>query len=163
MRTTRPFAILLGLVALIGGAFADKASATPPARQQFSVAGFTTTIGSLCSFPIELTVLVGDVDETDYFHGGQLVAVHQHVVEQDSFSANGKTLTTHLYTGNLDVTFDASGNPTVVGEGVFEMVPLPGGGLFLAAGKTTFQGGVAFIPNKGAVVNLDGFCAALSP
>jgi hypothetical protein len=93
--------------------------------------------------------------------------IHAHVVEQDVFSANGKSLTGVPFTFNIDVVFDSSGNVVhVFANGLVEKVPLPGGGLFITAGRVDFaaHGFPQFLitPDVGATVNLAGFCAALS-
>jgi hypothetical protein len=54
----------------------------------------------------------------------------------------------------------------VFANGLVEKVPLPGGGLFITAGRVDFaaHGFPQFLitPDVGAAVNLAGFCAALS-
>jgi hypothetical protein len=94
--------------------------------------------------------------------------IHGHATEQDTFSANGKSLTGTPYTFNIDVFIDDSGNPIgLFNEGVLGRVRLPDGSQFIAAGRIDFaaQGfpNFSFTPDAGGVVNLDGLCAALAP
>jgi hypothetical protein len=115
-----------------------------------------------CGVPIDLVVLVGEVDETLYFDkDGTLIMVHDHYVQQNQYSANGKTLTGIPFQFNVQ-TFIKAGVVTQVLDGVIEKVPLPDGGLFLAAGRADLTG-MVWGPDHGAFKNLDGFCAALAP
>jgi hypothetical protein len=125
-------------------------------------------VTDLCSFPITVVESI-DVTETDFVNAsGAITRLHAHVMEQDTFNANGKTLIGEPYTANIDVRFDNSGNVTQsYGEGVFEIVPLPDGSIFITAGRVNFAARgfppIVLILDHGATVNLAGFCAALSP
>jgi hypothetical protein len=64
--------------------------------------------------------------------------------------------------------FDSSGNVTQLYiEGTLEIVPLPDGSFFMAAGRVNVAAdgfpSIALIPDNGATINLAGLCAALSP
>jgi hypothetical protein len=87
---------------------------------------------------------------------------HDHFVQQDQFSANGKTLTGIPYTGNSQC-HNNGGVWTCAAEGVLEKVPLPDGSIFIAAGRVNPFMGFAMEPTHGAFKNLAGFCAALAP
>ncbi len=98
---------------------------------------------------------------------GNLTRVHGHVVEHDTFTANGKILTGLPYTFNVQVLFDPeTGMVTnVFGSGVLSRVPLPKNDLFLTAGRWDFiAAGTSFLvqPDVGAQGDIAGFCAALS-
>jgi hypothetical protein len=109
--------------------------------------------------------------ETDRFFSddnGLLIRASAHVEEQDSFSANGKSLVGVPYTFNLQAFFDSSGNITEeYADGVIERVPLPDGSVFQSAGRVDFGAegfpSFAVLPDSGSARNLDGFCTALSP
>ena len=63
---------------------------------------------------------------------------------------------------------DSSGNVTnIYVSGVAIKVPLPDGGLFIAAGRSDFMAhpgdAFAIVPDHGNATNVDGFCAALAP
>lgn len=162
MRKMQRFNILLGIAALGCALVAASASATPPTRIHYSFAGITATDTSLCGFPIELLILVGDDVFTQYFDkDGNTIMAHNHFVQQDQFSANGKTLTGIPYTANIQ-SFIEAGVWTMLADGVLEKVPLPDGSLFIAAGRVTVAGFV-YEPDHGAFQNLAGFCAALAP
>ena len=103
-----------------------------------------------------------------YDQNGVLVREHDNLVEQDTFSANGKSLTGVLFTFNLDFIIDSDGNAThAYATGVAERVQLPDGSWFVSAGRLDFaaHGFPDFIitPDHGGAVNLAGFCAALAP
>jgi hypothetical protein len=125
-------------------------------------------VTDVCSFPITLEGSA-NITETDFVNSsGDLTRVLLHVVEQDTFSANGNSLTGMRFTFNIDVLFDSDGNVThLFANGIVEKVPLPEGSLFITAGRVDFAAhgfpGFLITPDVGATVNLAGFCAALSP
>jgi hypothetical protein len=155
-------ASLVGVTLCASAARADR-----PVISHYPVSG-SVVVTDLCSFPITVVESI-DVTETDFVNSsGAITRLLAHVVEQDTFSANGKTLIGEPYTTNLDVRFDSSGNVTqAYFEGVIEKVPLPDGSLFITSGRVDFvaRGNPPFVltPDVGATVNLAGFCAALSP
>jgi len=169
-------AIVLSLAVLtasaVAGIFASAASATPAVHFSFGPFTFTETItgasGALCPFDVTLTSTYGGTG-TDFFdQSGTFYREQDNFSAQDTFSANGKTLTGMPYGYNITFLVDSSGNLT--GEtavGVTEKVPLPDGKLFIGAGTTDFAANgfpdFLFIPDHGGIQNLAGFCAALSP
>jgi len=91
-----------------------------------------------------------------------------HSVEQDTFTANGRTLMGTPFTFNVEVLFDSNGNVThIFASGLVETIPLPDGSLFVSAGRLDFtqHPGVQFLlsPDTGHTGDLAAFCAALSP
>jgi hypothetical protein len=122
----------------------------------------------VCSFPITVDSSA-TLTETDFFNSsGDLTRVLLHVVEQDTFSANGNSLTGMPFTFEIDILFDSGGNITnLFASGLAEKVPLPDGSLFITAGRVDFAAHdfpqFLITPDVGATVNLAGFCAALSP
>jgi hypothetical protein len=163
--------LLYTVVAAVLGAaaFAQSAAAVPPIKEDFSFSGATAVLTDVCSFPVTV-VFGGTGTETDFFdQNGNLTRVHIHQVEQDVFTANGKTLVGLPYTFNIEVLFDPeTGAVThVFASGVASRVALPGGDFFLTAGRLDFAAhpGADFLlqPDVGAQGNIAGFCAALSP
>jgi len=153
-------------VAVVG--LAQPAAAAPPVHEEID---FTdeTVLTDVCAFPVHVS-LTGTGSQTVFTdRNGNTTRVQQHITEQDVFTANGKTLVGLPYTFNLHVLFDPeSGEVThVYATGVVSRVPLPGGDLFLTAGRADFVAhpGVAFLlqPDVGAQGNIAGFCAALAP
>ena len=63
-----------------------------------------------------------------------------------------------------EVLIAGSGVPVdAVAQGVLEKVPLPDGGLFMAAGRVNLFTGFALSPDDGVLQNVAGLCAALAP
>ena len=143
-------------------------AAVAPIKEDFTFSGETAVLTDVCSFPVTV-VFGGTGTEIDFFdENGNLTRIQIHQVEQDVFTANGKTLVGLPYTFNLQVLFDPeSGEVThVFASGLVSRVPLPGGDVFLTAGRLDFIANDAdFLlqPDFGAQGNIAGFCAALSP
>lgn len=153
--------LAIGLVVDTSSAAADE-----PTKTEFEVS-FSTELTDICPFPITLDGSI-HITETDYFDkSGALVMRMDHSKQQDTFSANGKTLEGLPYTYNLKYLFDSNGNMTKVSlSGVYEKVPLPDGSLFISAGRTEFveyYGAVILSPEKGNPGNIAAFCSALTP
>jgi hypothetical protein len=153
------------MVALGCALLAANAVATPPQKWHYSYDGPGGIDTTLCGFEVTITILVGEVDQTIYLDasGNLITKVVEHGLQQDAFSANGKTLTGRSYR-YTDTTYYDQGLPTyTVAEGVLEKVPLPGGSLFISAGRVNPFTGFALEPDHGTIQNLEGFCAALAP
>jgi len=116
----------------------------------------------ICPFPLTIDGTVA-IDERQFFdQTGARTAIDRHSVEQDTFSANGKSLTGLPITYNVFHPFNSDGNNTdVFTDGVLERVRLPDGGLFISARRVDFTGNgpdFTVTPDNGATVNLAGFC-----
>jgi hypothetical protein len=162
-RLTVVFLVAVGAIIFALSAVADR-----PTRIPFEGLTFSSVLTDVCAFPINVdsTISGFEIDYVD--QSGALTRSFIHQVEQDTFTANGKTLVGTPYTVNTEVLFDSSGNIThVYGAGLFETIPLPDGSLFVSAGRADFtqHPGVGFLlsPDMGNSGNLAGFCAALSP
>ncbi len=161
-RLTIVFAVALGTAV-----FAASAAADPPTRTAFTFTD-TAVLTDVCAFPVNVEFSISG-SETDFFdQSGALTRIQIHNVEQDVFSANGKTLVGLPYTFNIQILFDGSGEIThVFASGQVSRVPLPDGSVFLTAGRADFAAhpDVTFLlqPDRGAQGNLAAFCAALSP
>jgi hypothetical protein len=149
------------------GVLATSAIAGTPTKTTFTVTNSPNTLSGVCSFDVAISSNA-TVTETDYFNAdGTLNRIYFHQVEQDTFSANGKSITGEPYTTNVEVLFDSAGNVThVYGSGVVERLILPSGTLFLSAGRADFaaHAGVSFLlsPDVGNPGDVAAFCAALS-
>ena len=161
----RRVALLLSLLA--AGAFAAPAAAVQPAKTTFDVTGIPATLSGVCSFDVAVSTRASGT-EIDYVDAsGALTRIYVHQVEQDTFSANGKSITGLPYTFAAEILFDAAGNVThVYASGVVERLVLPSGTLFLSAGRLDFvlHPGVTFLlsPDVGQSGDIAAFCAALS-
>jgi hypothetical protein len=164
-RRTGFFVVLLAAVA--AAVFTPAATATAPVKSQYTVS-LTGVLTDVCPFDVTVDSSAS-ITEIDFFdESGALTRVYLHVLEQDTFSANGKSLTGVPFAFNIEILFDSSGNVThLFASGLVEKVPLPDGSLFITAGRVDFaaHGFPQFLitPDVGATVNLAGFCAALSP
>ena len=156
----RRLTVILSLVvALVCAAyFATAASAVPPERAHLTITG-SDVVSDLCPFDITLD-FVAEIDRTRFFdQEGNRTRSELQQVEQDTFSANGKTLVSEPYHTTIIFYLENGEVTKVVLTGVLERVPLPDGGIFIAAGQADDFG---YFPHHGSIQNLDGFCAALS-
>ena len=155
-------AMSLALLALV----ASPAAADGPTKTPIAVT-FIFDLADVCPFPVHEVATVSGI-EIDYVDkSGALTRSFVNNVEQDTFTANGKTLVSIPYTFNLEFLYDSQGNLThVFTQGVVVKVLLPDGSLFVSAGRTdllTRPGGTALTPDRGRSGNLAAFCAALAP
>jgi hypothetical protein len=153
-------------VAVGAAIFTPPAAAAEPTHYPFAFS-FQTVLTDVCSFPVNVDAAVSGTG-IDYFDkSGALTRTFLHTVEQDTFTANGKTLVSLPYDVNIEILFDSSGNVTkFFASGVFSKILLPDGSLFVSAGRAEFvHHGVIYLlsPDKGNSGNLAGFCAALAP
>ena len=157
---------VLGLVVVASIVFAARLRAEKPTVLPISITD-TGVWNGACPFPVTVEVNTSGTLTLFFDENGVLTRAHGHATEQDTFSANGKSLTGIPYTFNVDVVVDGSGIPILFNEGVLAKVRLPDGGLFISAGRIDFaaQGfpDFRFTPTAGGTVNLDGLCAALAP
>ena len=168
-RRRRPFVRLLAPAAVLAAAavLVQSAAAAPPTRTTFAGGGdFSLEAGALCSFSIDVHFTQEGTITFFFDDDGALIKRIAEGTEQDTFSANGKTLVGdpyHLTTiqkleNGVRVNYHEVGN--------VERVHLPDGGVFIATGR------VDLLSSEGAFViavdsgnsgnNLDAFCAALS-
>jgi hypothetical protein len=161
--------LFIGVAAVLCAAlFVSTAAGAAPVKTEFSNITFSSVMTGVCPFDVDVDSVVSGF-EIDYFdQAGNIVKAEIHQVEQDMFSANGKTLTGIPFTFNLDIRVDSAGDTTsAVATGVVEKVPLPDGSLFVSAGWVNFvdHPGATFLlsPDRGAQGNVAGFCAALAP
>jgi hypothetical protein len=155
-------AAAVAAVSLPASAGAGQPVTSYPTQHVFAV------LTDVCPFPVTVE---GDSPgtERDYFdQSGALTRIEVHATEQDTFTANGKSLTGETYTFNIRILFDSTGAITqFVFAGVVERVVLPDGSLFLAAGLVDFAAHgfpeALIAPDRGTSGNVEGFCAALSP
>jgi hypothetical protein len=160
---TAVFLVAVGAVIFALSALADR-----PTRTQFTGLTASSVLTDVCAFPVNVdsTFSGTEIDYVD--QSGELTRIFLNQVEQDTFTANGRTLVGTPYTFNTQVLFDSSGNVThIFGSGLVETIPLPDGSLFISAGRLDFtqHPGVQFLisPDMGNPGNIEGFCAALSP
>jgi hypothetical protein len=156
------------LVAMGAIMFALSAVADTPTRTPFEGTFSNIELTDVCAFPVNASGTFSgfEIDYRD--QSGALTRIFLHQVEQDTYTANGRTLVGIPFTFNSEILFDSNGNVThSFASGLVETIPLPDGSLFVSAGRTDFtqHPGVQFLlsPDMGNPGNLAGFCAALSP
>ena len=162
-RLTAVFLVAVGAVIFALSALADR-----PTRTEFTGLTFSSVLTDVCAFPVNVdsTISGFEIDYRD--QSGALTHIFVHQVEQDTFTANGRTLVGTPFTTEVHVLFDSGGSVIhVYGTGLFETIPLPDGSVFVSAGRADFtqHPGVGFLlsPDMGNPGNVAGFCAALSP
>jgi len=158
--------MIVAVVALSAAILALPAAAAEPAKYPISFTN-SLVLSDVCPFPVSLEMTVNGIGIDYYDRSGALIRTFNHSVEQDTFTANGKTLVGISYNINVEILWDSNGQPAkVLGSGTFEKIPLPDGSLFISAGRAEFLHHNAFFllsPDKGNPGNVAGFCAALSP
>jgi len=165
----RRVGIVLAVLAAVGlclAVMAPAVVASAPTKSEFTFPS-TDPLTGVCPFEVTVdsTVNLTLLDFVD--KSGASTRENGHVVEQNAFSANGKSLTSLPHTFEFEATLDSAGAFThFIEHGVLARVPLPDGSVFLAAGRVDFvpHGSPSFLftPDQGTSGNVVGFCAALS-
>jgi hypothetical protein len=161
----RRVARLVGLVAAT--VVPSVAGAAEPQKTTFPLENQISVLTGVCSFNVTVS---SDLLVTQTLHfdaSGNLVRIHWHAVEQDTFSANGKTIVGEPYTFNINGLLDAEGNFThIYASGIVSRAILPNGTLFLSAGRADFLNRpdqpFLITPDVGRSGDIAAFCAALS-
>jgi hypothetical protein len=161
---------LLGLLSLIAlsatGVLAQPAAAIEPTRVPIDETN-TLVVEDICSFPVTITATLVGTETTFYDQSGAVTGVQIHVVEQDVFSANGKSLTGLPYTYNVQVVFEDGEVVHAYASGLVSVVPLPDGTVFVSAGRLDFiahpESDFRIVPDVGRSGDVAAFCAALAP
>src|SRR5262245_28286534 len=71
-------------------------------------------LSGVCAFDLMSGATVNYTMREYVDSGGATTRVASHIVEQDTFAANGITLTSDWMDFNFETTFDTSGTPTTV-------------------------------------------------
>lgn len=161
---------LIGMLSLLAfsatGVLAQPAAAIEPTRVPIDETN-TTVVEDLCSFPVTITATVVGTETTFYDQSGAVTRIQVHAVEQDVFNANGKSLASEPYTGNVQVLFEDGEVTHVYATGLIARVPLPDGTVFLSAGRLDFSAhpgsDYLIVPDVGRSGDVAAFCAALAP
>lgn len=157
------FALMLAIGVL--GTSASAAQAAGPDKDELSFV-YEYTFTNVCSFDVQEvgTVHITYIDFVD--KDGAWIATNWHVIEQDTFSANGKTLVGIPFTFSGKWTIENGIVTHLYASGVSQKIPLPDGRLFIAAGRVDFVAigmpASNISPEKGNPGDIAAFCAALS-
>jgi hypothetical protein len=161
------FALVLALSTL--GLATSIALAQKPVKSEFTLTWDGTLTKEFgCAFDIHVDS-IANITETDFLdQNGSLRKWQFHIVQQDTYTANRKSLTGVPFAYNASWLFDSDGQVTnVYADGVSEKIWLPDGSLFICAGRMDFvaHGLPAYMlsPDHGNPGNIAKFCAALAP
>ena len=163
LRATLLVAVMsVALVVLPG-----RATAAPPTIEHVGPlqwTGVTLDAGVLCDFPIAWDGTQEYTRTTFYENDGTTVAMRITMgTEQDTFSANGKTLVGDEYHFTFQAFFEDGVRVALYSYGNAERIPLPGGGVFIITGHESVTGPNVFSVDSGNDGNnVAAFCAALS-
>ena len=145
----------------------SSATAETPIKLPF---GFTAddVFTDVLPLPVEIYSVVSGTQTLYFDQNGSLTRIYIHGTEQDTFTANGKTLVGLPYTTDAEEIFDGDGNLIhYYVSGGLEKIPLPDGTLFITAGRTDFNefpdSNFILSPEKGGQGNLAALISALSP
>jgi hypothetical protein len=143
--------------------FVPVAAATQPTQVDFSGPLPTVVLTDICSFPVTFTGTITGTRTFFFDQDSNLVRRTVHATEQDTFTANGITLTGLPYTFSTDRYFENGVLVKATAQGLQERVPLPDGSIFFIAGRNDEFGGFALTVNHGTNGDFAALCAALSP
>jgi len=163
----RRLLLVAATVAALLAFSAPVALAAPPTHSSFHATWGLETTDVCPSFNISVSqdMTVAETDFAD--QSGAVIRSQLQVVEQDTFTANGKTLVGDPVRYNVTLGFDSSGNQisAVTMGGVFQ-VALPDGTVVRSAGRinVTSHPDMTFwaAPDTGHTGDIAAFCAALS-
>jgi hypothetical protein len=158
----------VALLGAIGGVLGlQAATAATPSIVHFGPnqwTGITLNAGTLCPFPVLFSGTQEGTMRTFYESDGTTIAMRvTDGTEQDTFSANGKTLVGDEYHFNFRSVFDNGVRVAYYSNGPAERVHLPDGGVFIITGHDLITGSAVWAVDSGnSGNNLAAFCAALS-
>jgi hypothetical protein len=166
-RTALRATLLAAVMSVAFVALPGRAAAAPPTVEHIGPlqwTGITLDAGTLCEFPLAWSGTQEYTRTTFYESDGTTVAMRITTgVEQDTFSANGKTLVGDEYHFTFQSLFENGVRAAVYEYGNAERVPLPGGGVFIITGHESVTGPNVFSVDSGNDGNnVAAFCAALS-
>jgi PKD repeat protein len=165
MSRRRSLGVLLSVVGLLAAAlFAAAAKADAPQKVTYSFT-YGAVMTGYCPFDVAVTTDASGW-RIDFVDGGTVTRSYIHQEAVDTFTTNGKTLTSLPFETNVQASYDEAGNPTFIASGIIERIPLPDGSVFVSAGKAFFsenaQVGHQLSPDRGSPGDVAAFCAALS-
>lgn len=162
-RPARASAHVVASMAVLGAALAVAAPAGADVPTRTPVTQTAVVVATdICAFPITVTahqqgfaITAADGTSATY-----------HLTEQDTFSANGHSLTSEPSTFDIHFTLDSQGNFVhAYSTGQIVAVPLEQGVTFRAAGRFDFvTAGADFVvvPESGGSHHQDVFCSVLA-
>ena len=162
-RPGRILSIVCGAAALLLWGPAANAGPNATVLHVAGNPGDVEDIGA-CAFPVAIHPFQEGTISIRQTANGTLFEVSFR--EVDTFTANGRSLTSTPYAFHFTGELDLEGNPvqeTV--SGVLLKVPLPDGSTFFSVGRVDqLASGLSYVvlPDVGTSRGLDAFCAALA-
>ena len=159
--------LAVGAVMASATMLASSALAGPPVTGAAQYTTDPVTLTGVCAFDVEVTsqLSIRWTYVFDQQTGVQTLGLI-HVREQDTFSANGNTVTGLPFTFEAHYVLEDGTFTHAYYNGVVERIRLPDGTLFLSAGRSDglADGAPAFYltPDIGKSGDLAAICAALS-
>lgn len=170
MRMLKPPNRVVRILAVAGGAgalllYVPATSLAEPNASVIHVDGFVDYVTTdICSFPVATHAHQQGTIAIEQAANGTQFSVS--FIEQDTFTANGVSLTSEQYGLHFSGLVDTQGNVVrSTTTGVLVKVPLPDGSTFFAAGRVDQLGsGSTFVtlPDVGTSRGQEEFCAALA-
>ena len=163
-RTLARALVVAGAAIACAAAFVASAPAAPPDQGgPVDVTLDPVTLSGVCAFDIQVQANARYRWTYVFDQNGLQTLGLLHVDEQDTFSANGKTLVSDWFTWEGRYTFANGALTHVYSIGVTERIPLPGGGVFVSAGQVVDPTlPFTVTPTIGGSGDVSAFCAALS-
>jgi hypothetical protein len=165
--TLRPRPILLALATIATLALPGVAHATQPTRTRVIDFTGTEVLTDLCAFPVTVTGVSNGTVTDFYDESGNIVRTQIRDSEQDTFSANGITLTGEPYAFSVERLYDSTGQVVQQNaSGIIEKIRLPDATLFISVGRATLASGeepFVLTPDFGHSGDISALCAALAP
>ena len=147
-------------------AAASSATADTPFKVSFAYTA-DSVLTDVLPFPVNIHSVLSGTEIFYFDQNGALTRIYVNQHEQDTFSANGKSLVGDPFTFNIELIYDSNGNVIhEYSDGGVEKIPLPDGTLFISAGRFDFvDHGFNFVisADEGNPGNLAALTAALSP
>lgn len=157
--------MIMGMV-VVASFFVSPAAAAQPTKNEFTFTA-SDVISGVCEYPIGFDATLKITEIIFVNESGAVTRSQWHVAQQDTFTANGKTLMGLPYNYKVDFLPDSDGNLVpVYATGIIEKVPLPDGSLFITAGWVDYAAHPdvwIFSADRGNPGNVAAFCAALAP
>jgi len=145
-------------------ALVPTATATAPIRSHGELPPGDQTLVGVCDFPIAVHSTTSRDRIRFYDESGAPTMFILHDIEQDTFTANGKTLVGEPYNFNWQVLFE-NGVPTAIHvSGRVQKLILPDGTLLISAGRIDWLAhpdeDFLITPDEGGLTgDIDAFCA----
>jgi hypothetical protein len=162
MRSRIAFPTHAAIVLLVGSATAVSAAPAATDRGPFEF-DVSATISGVCAFDFDLSAHISGTSTFVATANNQHVGIQIHTTEVDTLTGpNRIPLVSDPYTSSELIGFDGvTGDGHDFGTGHMARFQLPGGDVFMSAGRVTSIGGYVITPDTGRSGDVAALCAAL--